>query len=270
MVSKRQSPRLKELSVFFPLYNEERNVTPLVEEGLKVFPQVAKKFEIILVNDGSSDSTKKVAASLTNKYKQVRLVNQKNKGYGGAVKRGLKEAKYKWIFFSDGDLQFRLSEIKKFVPAAAADKADLIIGYRRSRAEGAFRQLIADALKVWNKELLGFPVFIKDIDCAFKLIKREVVEDMGKLKSDGAMVTTEFLLKAHNRGYRFKQLGVTHFKRKYGASTGNDLKVIRRAVTDTFILRQMLLKRELPKRDIFGIKSLRPVFKFRPAQLRML
>ncbi len=240
--------KLKGLSVFFPLYNEEANVEKLVAESLKVFPKVAEKFEIVLVNDGSKDKTREIAKKLEAKYPSVRLVSQRNKGYGGAVKRGFKEAKYDWVFFSDGDLQFDLNEITKFIPFAKNN--DLVIGYRKVRAEGFKRKLLADTLKVWNRIFLGFPRSIRDIDCAFKLIRKEVIVAASPLVSDGAMVTTEFLLKSYRNGYKFKQIGVNHYKRQFGSSTGSNLKVIFKAVRDTFILSYLLAKESMPK---FGL-----------------
>lgn len=243
MRTEKPTQKLSELSVFFPLYNEEENIERLVEESLKVFPKVADKFEIILVNDGSRDNTRKIGKVLDQKYPEVRLVSQRNKGYGGAVKRGFKEAKYEWVFFSDGDLQFDLSEITKFTKYTKNN--DLVIGYRKVRAEGFKRKLLADTLKIWNRIFLGFPREIKDIDCAFKLIKKEVINSFTPLVSDGAMVTTEFLLKAHKKGYKIKQVGVNHYKRQFGSSTGSNLKVILKAVRDTFTLSYLLLEEKL-------------------------
>lgn len=230
--------KLKTLSVFFPLYNEEANVVRLVVESLKVFPLVADVFEVILVNDGSTDKTREVAEGLVKKYPNIRLVNQPNKGYGGAVKTGFAESKYEWVFFSDGDLQFDLNEIKKFIPYTKDN--DLVIGYRINRAEGFKRILLARMLKIWNRVFLGFPRYIKDIDCAFKLIKKDVITDFSPLVSDGAMVTTEFLLKSHQKGYKIAQIGVNHYKRQFGNPTGSNLKVVKKAVRDTFVLQRLL------------------------------
>lgn len=232
------SPESTQLSIFYPLYNEEKNIIPLVEKSIETFQLVAAEFEIILVNDGSKDKTEELAQQMASKYPQVRVVSQPNLGYGGAVKRGLKECQFDWVFFSDGDLQFDLAEIELFLPYI--DAYDLVIGYRLNRAEGFKRTLIAKMLKIWNFIFLGFPLSIKDIDCAFKLINRRVLNAVGELKSDGAMMTTEFLLKAYKQGFRVKQVGVHHYPRKFGSSTGSNFKVISRAVRDTFVLRRLV------------------------------
>lgn len=241
----KKTQKLTSLSVFFPAYNEQGNIEAVVKEALAVLPQVADEYEVIVVDDGSRDKTYQIAKNLAEKYQAltglelVRVLTQENKGYGGAVKRGLNETRYEWVFFSDADRQFDLSELRKFIPHIQSH--DLIIGYRKNRAEGLKRQILAVALKVWNKLFLGFPLRIKDIDCAFKLIHRNVLNLALPLISDGAMVSTELLLKAHRYGFDYQQVGVRHYPRKVGKSTGSNPKVIAKAVRDTFILRKKFM-----------------------------
>jgi glycosyltransferase involved in cell wall biosynthesis len=204
-------------------------------------PKIAEKFEIIIINDGSIDGTSLIAERLTKYYPCVRLVSQSNKGYGGALKSGFINSKYDWIFYTDSDLQFDLKELKRFI--THTDYYDLIIGYRKNRAEGWKRQIFTVALKIWNNFFLAFPLSIKDIDCGFKLLHKRVVKNASPLISDGAMLSTEILLKAYRSNFRIKQIGVSHYSRMSGKPTGNNLKVISRAVRDTFILQKHLLLR---------------------------
>ncbi len=235
--------KLPALSVFFPAYNEAGNIEEVVKQALAVLPTVAAHYEVIVVNDGSKDGTLQIARRLSKKYKRVRVANQRNKGYGGALKRGFKEAKYDWIFFTDADLQFDIAELKKFVAKTAEN--DLVLGYRLNRAEGMKRQILANTLKIWNRLLLGFPRNIQDIDCGFKLIHRRVLYETGPLLSDGAMVSTELLLKAYRADFRFAQIGVRHYQRRIGEATGSNTKVILKAVRDTFRLQWQMTKQEL-------------------------
>lgn len=237
--------KLTSISLFFPAYNEEANIVAATQQALEVLPQIATEFEIIIINDGSTDNTRKFALELEKKYKQVRLVSQRNKGYGGALKRGFKESKLDWVFFTDSDLQFDLQELKKFVKKA--HKNDFVLGFRKNRAEGIKRFMLAKALKIWNRILLGFPAEIKDIDCAFKLIRKEVIRTIEPLFSDGAMISTEMLLKMYNHGFEFEQIGVKHYERQFGNPTGSNFKVILLAVRDTFILRVKLLENKVHK-----------------------
>lgn len=233
-----ESKRLKELSIFFPLFNEEENIERLVDEAIKIFSNFAETFEILLINDGSTDNTEKIAKKLETKYPQVKLISQNNRGYGGALKTGFKNSQYDWIFFSDGDLQFDFSEIEKFIPYIK--DYDLIIGFRKNRAEGFKRDLIAKMLKVWNKIFLNFPTDIKDIDCAFKLMKKEAIYEVLPLVSTGSMVSTEFLLKAKRNNYKIKQIGVTHYARKHGNPSGSNKRVILKAIKETFVLKRLM------------------------------
>jgi glycosyltransferase involved in cell wall biosynthesis len=243
--------KLPEISIFFPAYNEAGNIEVAIKQALKVATQIAHKFEVIVVNDGSQDNTYKIAKKLSQKYASVRVVTQKNQGYGGALKRGFKTAKYEWIFFTDSDLQFDMSELKKFIQYTKDN--DLVIGYRKNRAEGFKRALLAKALKIWNRVLLGFPSEIKDIDCAFKLIHKSVIQQTQPLMSDGAMISTELLLKAIHENYAYRQIGVRHYRRLHGSPTGSNRKVILKAVFDTFRLQYMLIKQKLQTFPSFKI-----------------
>jgi glycosyltransferase involved in cell wall biosynthesis len=226
--------RLPELSVFFPLYNEAENVRRLVHHAMAALPKIAKKFEVILVNDGSTDGTDKIANTLAKKYRAVRVVHQPNGGYGRALRTGFESAKYDWVFFSDGDLQFDLNELALFLPHATA--YDAVIGYRKNRADSFKRLMLANMLKIWNKVFFSFPSGIKDIDCAFKLFHKKVVGTIFPLQSYGAMISTEMLLKTIDSGFNLKQIGVTHLPRQFGEPTGAKPHVIIGAVKETFMI----------------------------------
>lgn len=226
---------LPSLSVFFPAYNEAGNIEEAVLQALRVLPKVAKKFEVLVINDGSSDATGQIARRLAQVFPQVRAINQKNCGYGGALKRGFKEAKYQWVFFTDADLQFDMEELRKLV--SKTKSSDAVVGFRLKRAEGWKRQILARALKVWNRLLLGFPKQIVDIDCAFKLLSKQALRAVGPLNSEGAMISTELLLKLHRSDFRITQVGVHHYSRLHGSPTGNSIHVILNAMLDTIVLK---------------------------------
>lgn len=231
---------LPSLSLFFPAYNEAGNIEEAVKQALTILPKVAKKYEIIIVNDGSHDATLPIAKRLARTNKQVRIVSQANKGYGSALKLGFVKSRYEWIFYSDSDLQFDISELQKFL--RHTHKHQVIIGFRTKRAEGWNRQVFATGLKIWNKLLLSFPLSIRDIDCAFKLIHRSALTEIQPLFSDGAMISTELLLKLHRNRYDIKQIGVSHYARRIGKPTGNNFGVITKAIQDTFVLQKHMFK----------------------------
>lgn len=244
----KRSSLLPSLSIFFPAYNEETNIVFALREAIKVAPRISSCYEIIVINDGSTDNTAKNVMQCAKNHPHIRLVNQKNIGYGGALKRGFMEAQYDWIFFTDADRQFRMAELPKLV--AKTQTARIIIGYRKTRAEGWKRAMVARALKIWNRILLGFPAEIKDIDCAFKLVHTSLIREIEPLFSDGAMISTEMLLKIHLLGNDIAQVGVNHYPRVSGTSTGNNIGVILKAISDTFYLQKKIIRKRLNHRRI--------------------
>lgn len=230
--------KLTSLSIILPCYNEEENVEKVVRAADEVAKRVAEDYEILVINDGSKDKTEEIANSLIKEIPNLVVISQVNKGYGGAIKKGFESAAKEWLFFTDSDLQFDLNELDSFIPFS--NEFDFIFGYRIKRADKPHRLLIAKMLKVWNRILLGFPLYIKDIDCAFKLMKRKEFLSIFPLVVEGGLINTEFILKIHKKGYKIKQLGVHHYPRKAGNPTGSNIGVILKAVKETFKLRKLL------------------------------
>jgi glycosyltransferase involved in cell wall biosynthesis len=229
-------PKVPSLSVFFPAYNEEANVENMVRQAQRILPEVSEKWEIIPVNDGSKDKTGEIIDRLAKEDSHVRPVHhEKNKGYGGAVISGYQAAKHDLVFFTDGDLQFDLREITLLIEKL--DEGDLILGYRKNRRDPWLRKLNAFMWGSLVKFLFGFQV--RDVDCAFKMIKRKVVDKV-ELTAGGAMVSTELLARAHREKFRFVEVGVTHYPRVAGTQTGANLKVILRAFKELFKLYRKL------------------------------
>ncbi|HVM33367.1 MAG TPA: glycosyltransferase family 2 protein, partial [bacterium] len=211
---------------------EEANVENMVKAAQAVLPEVAEKWEIIPVNDGSKDKTGEIIDRLAKEDPHVKPVHhEKNRGYGGAVISGLKASTLDLIFFTDGDLQFDLREITLLLERL--DEGDLILGYRKNRRDPFHRKLNAFLWGSLVKFLFGFKV--RDVDCAFKLIKRKVLDKI-EVTAGGAMVSTELLARAHKAGFKFVEVGVTHLPRQAGTQTGANLKVILRAFKELFKL----------------------------------
>lgn len=224
--------KLHSLSVFFPCFNEEKSIPFFVKEAAEVLPKLARKFEVIIVNDGSRDRTLTVAKRMAKQFPFVRVVSHPfNRGYGASLRTGFQEARYDWVFFTDGDLQFSLSQLREFIPFAQNHRA--IIGYRKKRAEGFKRVRNAYLYKRFVDAL--FRLHVIDIDCAFKLFRTELIHSL-KLESSGAFISAELLYKLKKKRVKFKQLPVDHFPRKYGSPTGANLKVILKACWESLRL----------------------------------
>jgi glycosyltransferase involved in cell wall biosynthesis len=229
--------KVQSLSFFFPAYNEEANVESVVRKAQRILPEIALQWEIIPVNDGSKDRTGEIVIRLAAEDPDhVHPVHHEvNRGYGGAVISGYENAKYDLVFFTDGDNQFDIRELTLLIEKI--DEGDLILGYRKNRQDPPLRKLNAFMWGSLVKLLFGFQV--KDVDCAFKLVKRKVL-DRVKLSATGAMVSTELLARSHKEGFHFAEVGVTHYPRTAGKQTGANLKVILRAFGELFKLYKKL------------------------------
>lgn len=225
--------KFAELSVFIPTYNEEGNIKGVVLSAKKVLTKVSKKWEIIIVNDGSSDSTRNVSEELAKTDTRIRLVNHvQNRGYGGALKTGFSESKYKWVAFTDADGQFDFSEITKFIEKS--NEADLVLGYRLKRADSMARIVLTWGWNFLARLLLGLKA--RDYSCGFKLIKKEVYEKVLPLVSEEKVTQIEMLVKAKKLGFVFTEIGVHHFPRTSGQQTGANIKVFAKSVLNLFKL----------------------------------
>lgn len=225
LTNKHSDQPLKSLSVFLPCFNEAPNLRPLVNQLIETLPSLSKTYEIIIINDGSTDDTLKIAYKLVAQYPQVQVhSHSRNRGYGAAIQTGIKVSRYDWIFFTDGDGQFNVKELKLFLPHTK--KFSAVIGYRTNRAEGSLRAFNARLFKLFVDLL--FRVHVKDIDCAFKLFKADLIKSL-PLQSQGAMISTEILYRLKKQKVTFKQIPVTHLPRRYGRPTGNNFNVILKA-----------------------------------------
>ncbi len=225
--------KLPELSIFFPFWNEERNIEVVVKKAAEVAETIATKWEIIMVDDGSSDDTLAKAQMLAKENKNYKVVSHfPNRGYGSSLKEGFLNAKYKYVVFTDGDGQFDFSEINKFIDLI--DKYDMVIGFRKKRRDNIIRHILMLMLKAWD--YIFFKFYFKDIDCGFKMFTRCAVDEIMPLRSEGAMITTEILAKAKKKKLSIKEVEVSHYPRKYGDQSGGNMAVVIRAVLESFIL----------------------------------
>jgi glycosyltransferase involved in cell wall biosynthesis len=218
----------RSLTVSMPAFNEAENIPGMVADVLRVVPRLVDEFEIIVVDDGSRDETAVVTQTLATQHPQLRLVQHEvNKGYGTAVLTGLTQATKELVFFTDADRQFDLAEIEKLL--AKIETADLVVGYRAPRRDPFMRRLNGRGWS-WLVTLL-FGYTARDIDCAFKLMRRTVIERLKEdITSGGATFSAEFLVRAKQAGFKIAEVPLDgHRPRVAGNPTGAKLRVIVRA-----------------------------------------
>ena len=221
------------LSVVLPCFNEDANIAHAIRDASAAAQATSRAHEIIVVDDGSCDDTAEIAGRLARDDERVRvLVHATNRGYGAALRTGIRAARMPWILLTDADLQFDLRELEDFLPVAA--DADLLIGWRILRQDPLGRRMSAAA---WNWLVRRvFQVPVRDVDCAFKLGRRELLQRV-ELTSTGAMISTELLVKCVAAGARMRELGVHHRPRRAGEPTGGNPRVVLRAFRELAELR---------------------------------
>lgn len=191
---------------------------------------------MIVVNDGSRDGTGEVVRALARDYPAVRTVEHpSNRGYGAALHSGFTAAGKPWVFMTDADCQFDLSEIHAFLPHIA--QYDMVIGYRAPRRDPLHRRLYGWGWNWLVRLTLGSPA--RDVDCAFKLFRREILDHIA-ITSRGATFSAEFIVRARRAGFRIRQVPVTHLPRLAGHPTGGRLDVIARAFRELAAVRLAL------------------------------
>ena len=228
--------KLDGLTAFFPAYNEEAHIATTIESARKILPRVSKKWEILIINDGSKDKTGKIADKLANSDKRIKAIHHlQNRGYGAALRSGMYGAKYEWVVFTDADGQFDFSEVSHFIETQYKSNADMVIGYYKSRQVPLYRKI-----NTFGWQFVVFLLFglkVRDIDCAFKLFRKSVVDTIEPLESErGAFISSEFLIKSKKAGFSIKEIGITHMPRRAGSGTGANLNVIVKSFIDLFKL----------------------------------
>jgi glycosyltransferase involved in cell wall biosynthesis len=224
---------LEGVSIVLPCHNEEANVAAAVRMAGRMN---ALAYEVIVVDDGSRDGTNAVATRLAAGDPHVHVVaHPRNRGYGAALRTGIAAAHQPWLLLTDADLQFDLVDLAGFVPLAADH--DVIAGYRRVRNDPRRRRAAA---AVWNRLVdwtLGLGV--RDVDCAFKLVRRALLEEI-ELTSSGAVISAELLARSRMAGARICERDVRHLPRNAGRQSGLRLRVVVRASAELLRLRRAL------------------------------
>lgn len=203
------------ITVFFPAYNDSATIGNLVENALDVLPQLTEDFEILVINDGSTDETANVLNSLAKQSKNVRVVHHEiNLGYGGALRSGFANASKDLVFYTDGDGQYDVREILRLFPLMKED-VDVVNGYKLKRSDNIYRIIIGKLYGKMARLLFGLP--IRDVDCDFRLIRRAALQKISLNESSG-VICVELVGKLAKSGAIFAETPVNHFPRLHGSS----------------------------------------------------
>ncbi len=221
------------ISVFFPAYNDAGSIVTLVKKALSLLPRCTDDYEVIVVNDGSSDGTARVLDALARTEPNLRVIHHPvNRGYGGALRTGFLHATKDLIFYTDGDGQYDVNELATLLPLLS-EEVDVVNGYKRKRSDNQQRIVLGGVYKLLARTLFGLP--IRDVDCDFRLLRRSAIQSI-ELVSTSGCICTELVYKLHSAGYRFTETPVHHYLRLHGQSQFFTLRRVARTAMDFFAL----------------------------------
>ncbi|HET9372683.1 MAG TPA: glycosyltransferase family 2 protein [Vicinamibacterales bacterium] len=226
-------PAAPGLSIFFPAYNDGGTIASLVLTARQAAMQLTPDFEVLIINDGSSDHTPEIADELARQYPEVRVVHhQKNRGYGGALRSGFANAKKEYIFYTDGDAQYDPAEMA-VLWSRLGPGVDLVNGYKISRSDPMHRIIIGRIYHHTVKLLFGLKV--RDVDCDFRLMRRAVF-DRVHLEHNSGVICLEMMKKITDAGFGIVEMPVHHFHRAYGRSQFFNFRRLARTAVDVAAL----------------------------------
>lgn len=227
------------LSIFFPAYYDEKNIGKVVDKAVDVCENLnLKDYEITIIEDGSPDNTGKAADDLANKYPKVKVIHHKqNLGYGATLWEGFKTARFDYVFYTDGDNQFDLEELKKFV--SLIPYTDIVVGYRKKKQYSSYRKFTSLTYNFILRFVFGIDYI--DIDCAFKLFKRDLFDRIDVTTKD-AFIDAEIMIQAKLLGYSSTEIGVKHLPRTDGISTAARPSIILKTIIEIYKYRKIYTK----------------------------
>lgn len=207
--------KLPSLTIFFPVLNDSRAISALVAKADKVAQRVSRRYEILIIDDGSTDSTPEVLHALEATYSKLRVItNKKNKGYGAALRRGFAEASYDWVFYTDGDGQYDPLELVDLVETWNPE-LDVVNGFKLRRHDPLFRKIIGSIYNLVSHVEYTLPV--SDVQCDFRLIRSRILKNIVLVSTSG-LICLELVVKLHEAGARFAEIPVHHYARSHGNS----------------------------------------------------
>ena len=232
------------VSLVLPALNEADNIASTVDDCVQTLRRVAQDYEVIVVDNDSTDNTADIVRQIQSENTRIRLIHQPIRGYGSAIWTGLKTAKMEIVGWRDSDSQYRTADIVPMLKAL--DSYDVVVGHRVQRKDPSHRLFFALLWNLLNRTLFGFVVH--DMDCGSKIFRREVVDTLD-VKAAGAVFNIEILVQAKRAGFRVGEVSISHLPRHAGENTGGSLRVILRAIREVLRLRWRLLREPRPTRS---------------------
>lgn len=203
------------ISVFFPCYNDSKNIGKLVKDAFSVLKKLTNDYEVIVIDDGSKDNSRQILQRLAEKNNKLKLIfHEKNRGYGGALKSGFKAASKDLIFYTDGDGQYDVMELPILFSMMSKD-VNFINGVKMARQDPTYRIFLGNLYSFITRWIFWLPIY--DVDCDFRLIRKDLLRKL-HLTSNSGSICVELVKKAQRENAKFRQVSVHHYERKFGQS----------------------------------------------------
>ncbi len=243
------------LSIFFPAYNDSGTIASMVIRAVQAASELTHDYEVLVVDDGSSDATAEVADELARKYSQVRVIHhERNRGYGGALQTGIRSSTKELIFYTDGDAQYDPAELALLWRSLTPD-ADIVNGYKISRSDPLHRVVIGRLYHHIVAVMFGLKM--RDVDCDFRLMRRSMFDRIDLEKTSG-VICLEMMKKVQDAGFRMIEVPVHHFNRAYGKSQFFNFRRIVKTGVDVMRLWYVLVIRRQHRRSAAASVAPRP------------
>jgi glycosyltransferase involved in cell wall biosynthesis len=206
--------KAKRISLIIPVHNEVNIIEEVIKNYHKEVISKIPGSEFIIAEDGSNDGTKEVLRRITEELPITLISSDQKKGYSKAVWDAFKLARNEIIFFSDSDGQHSPGDFWKMVPFI--EDFEVINGYKFPRQDTRMRCLISSAMNLIVWVLFG--IKLRDINCGFKVMKKEVVDNILKDHIISDFISTELIIRIHKKGYKIVEVPIRHYSRPYGDS----------------------------------------------------
>lgn len=210
-----RNPEVQSVSAFFPCYNDEHSISMMVRAVGAALVESVDDFEIIVVDDGSSDGSVAALEMLLPEVPELTITRHLiNRGYGGALISGFAASTKQWVFYTDGDAQYDASEVLRCIDAVQPD-TDVVQGWKIKRGDRWYRKVIG--LGYHHTVRLLFNLHVRDTDCDFRLIRATAMGRI-QLRSTSGVICVEMMRKFEQANVNFVEVGVSHRPRPFGRS----------------------------------------------------